>query len=1087
MNSDNKKNKVPIKRFNCQIMIKINVRVMFEKPDWENCEIIGKNKEPPHCHLMPFPSVEDALQKPHEESLYYLSLNGLWKFNWVDKPKDRPIDFFKLNFNVNFWDEIEVPSNWQLKGYGIPIYSNIKYPYSISTKRREIPKIDHNYNPVGSYRREFEIPNDWNGREIFLHFAGVESAFYVWINGQLVGYSQGSMTPAEFNITKYLKKNDNVIAVEVYRWSDGSYLEDQDMWRLSGIFRDVYLFAAPKIHIRDFFVYSEFDSKYKNAVLFTKIKIKNYSNELIRDTRVEVALYDDENNLIDLESVLTRKFHLGAGSETQFDISVEVKEPKKWSAETPYLYNIIFILRDEYKRIIEVLQSKFGFRQIEIKNSQIYINGKSIIFKGVNRHEFDPIHGRAIPYERMIEDVILMKQFNINAVRTSHYPNHPKFYELCDMYGLYVMDECNLESHGLRNILPKSDSKWTKACIDRMVSMVERDKNFPCIFIWSLGNESGYGSNFERMKEITNEMDHTRGIHYEGDHKVRISDVFSSMYTIPKALEESGKLKRARTNWLDPKISHKLYKGKPRIFCEYAHAMGNSLGNFQKYMNIFEKYDNCIGGFIWDFVDQGIKRTTENGIEYWLYGGDFGDEPNDGNFCCNGIFLPNRKPNPSAFEVKKVYQNIEVRSIDIREGVFEIHNKYDFKSLGGFNIKWELLSDGEIIQTGTIPSINLPPNSIDTITIPYNQSNLKGNLEHHIKISFCLLEDTNWAPSDFVVAWDQFSIPKIDANSQILDLEKGCDIKLEVEYDAIKIVGDNCSISFSPKSGRIKSYIFEGEELIASPLTSNFWRAPIDNDLGIFNFGPKIFTPIFRRLFYRWRNANKKQKLMDVTFDKLSNKHARIVTKSRLFLGIRPIITTYTIFGTGDIHVETKFTPRVNMIRFGMQMALNKHFKKLTWFGRGPQETYIDRKSGAPFGIYERLVGEIQHNYVKPQENGNRSDVRWINLMSDVNLNLNLLIQATKNNTIDFSIWLYSMSDLEKATHISDLPPKDFVTLNIDYKQRGVGGDWPAIARVHSEFKLKRFKNYSYSFRLRPYNSEKENIKELLKHNLPID
>jgi beta-galactosidase len=639
----------------------------------------------------------------------------------------------------------------------------------------------------------------------------------------------------------------------------------------------------------------------------------------------------------------------------------------------------------------------------------------------------------------------------------------------------------------LRNILPKSDPIWTKACIDRMIRMVERDKNHPCIFMWSLGNEAGYGSNFIKMKEITNEIDHTRGIHYEGDHKVKTADVFSTMYSTPKDLERSGNLKRAKTDWFTLKISPRLYENKPRILCEYAHAMGNSLGNFQKYMTIFEKYDNCVGGFIWDFVDQGLRRETEKGIEYWLYGGDFGDEPNDGNFCCNGIILPNRKPNPSAFEVKKVYQNIGIRSISIEEGIFEIHNKYNFISLGNFNIKWEFLSDGEIIQNGTIPPIEIPPNSIDAITIPFNKSNIKENSEYHIKISFCLREKTNWAPVDFVVAWDQFSIPKVDLNKKLLDKEKGCEINLEVEYNAIKIVADNFSISFSPKSGRMKSFIFEGEELIASPLTSNFWRAPIDNELGILNFAPKFLTRILQRVIFRWRNANRNQRLMDIKFDKLSKTHAQIVTKSRIFLGLSPITTIYTIFGTGDVHIETKFRPRVNMIRFGMQMALNKHFKKLTWFGRGPQETYVDRKSGAAFGIYERLVGEIQHNYVRPQENGNRSDVRWINLMSDVNLHLNLLIQAMKNNTIDFSIWLYSMSDLEKAKHISDLPPRDFVTLNIDYKQRGVGGDWPAIARVHSEYKLKRFRKYSYSYRLRPYNSEKENMKELLSYSLPVD
>jgi beta-galactosidase len=1061
---------------------------MEEKLDWENCNIIERNREAPHSTLVPFPSIEDALSKSPEESSFYLNLNGPWKFNWVEKPDDRPVDFYKTDYSVDSWLDIDVPSNWQMKGYGIPIYSNIKYPYSLSLRKRDIPSINHSFNPVGSYRREFEIPQEWNGREIFLHFAGVKSAFYVWINGKMVGYSQGSMTPAEFRITDFVQKGMNTIAVEVYRWSDGSYLEDQDMWRLSGIFRDVYIYSTPKMHIRDFFAYCEFDPQNENAGLYTRIKIRNYGTDVAKNHKIDVRLYDADNNLIDLEAVLSREFHLAFESEILFNISVNVQSPIKWNAEQPYLYNLVFVLRDDNNRIIEVETCKFGFRQIELKNSQIYVNGQSILFKGVNRHEFDPVHGTAIPYERMVEDIKLMKQYNINAVRTSHYPNHPKFYQLCDEYGIYVIDECNLESHGLRRILPASDPKWTKSCLDRMTRMVERDKNHPSIIMWSLGNEAGYGSNFVKMKEATLEIDQTRVIHYEGDHKVKTSDIFSTMYSTPRDLEESGKLKRARTDFFAPKISPKLYRDKPRLLCEYAHAMGNSLGNFEKYMTIFEKYDNCIGGFIWDFVDQGIERVTDKGIVYWLYGGDFCDEPNDGNFCCNGIFLPNRRPNPSAYEVKKVYQNITVYPINLEDGVFEILNKFNFITLGDFNIKWELLEDGETIQTGDIPPIEIPPQGIDTLTIPFDKSKMTGNHEYHLKISFILAENTSWASEGHVIAWEQFAIPLKETAIPVLDLEEtGSELNLKVTFNEIKIAGENFSITFSPKSGRVKSYIFEGRELIASPLTSNFWRAPIDNDLGLLTFAPKFLRPFFRRRLYRWRNANKKQRLADIKFDKLSDKHAKIVTKSRTFLGLRPIIVTYLIFGTGDIHVEVSFKPRVNMIRFGLQMALNRHFKKLTWFGRGPHETYADRKTGAAYGIYERLVGEIQHNYVRPQENGNRSDIRWLNLMSDVNLNMNLLIQATKESDLNFSIWMYSMGDLEKATHIKDLPIRDYVTLNIDNKQRGVGGDWPAIARVHPEYRLKRKKKYSYNFRIRAYNNQKEDLKDILAYSLPIE
>ncbi|MHA1212619.1 MAG: glycoside hydrolase family 2 TIM barrel-domain containing protein [Candidatus Heimdallarchaeota archaeon] len=714
---------------------------MSDQPNWENSKVIGINKEKAHCSFIPMPSVDFALNNSREDSPNYQSLNGLWKFKWVKKPADRPQQFFDENFDVSTWDEIEVPSNWQLKGYGKPIYTNIAYPYSLSLKKNEIPKIDHENNPVGSYKREFSLPDNWTEKEILLHFAGVKSAFYLWINGKEVGYSQGSMTPAEFDITKYLKSGTNTVAVEVYRWSDGSYLEDQDMWRLSGIFRDVFLTATKKIHIRDFFVYNDFDESFTDAILTTQVKIKNLDEKLAISYKVEITLYDNDQVVVPTESLLNKSFNLSAQSEILIEMESVIKNPKKWSAETPNLYDFCVILRDENNQIIEVAHCKFGFRKVEIKDRQIFINGQSILFKGVNRHEHNEDTGRVMTYEQMELDVKLMKQYNINAVRTSHYPNDPKFYELCDKYGLYVMDECNLESHGLRNILPKSDRQWTDACIDRMKSVVERDKNHPCVFMWSLGNEAGFGTNFAIMKEVTVEIDPTRGIHYEGDHHLELADVFSTMYSTPKILESSGQLRRTRPDFFAHKIGPKKYKDKPRILCEYAHAMGNSLGNFQKYIDIFEKYDNCIGGFIWDFVDQGIKRTTDDGQIYWLYGGDFDDEPNDGNFCLNGIFKPNREPNPSAYEVKWGYQEIKVHPIDIGTGKVKIQNKYKFLSLDFVYLEWELLADGDVIQRDTITDIDVPPGAFFELSIPIEQPSILAYKEYYLKCTFKLKED----------------------------------------------------------------------------------------------------------------------------------------------------------------------------------------------------------------------------------------------------------------------------------------------------------------------------------------------------------
>ncbi|MHA1932169.1 MAG: glycoside hydrolase family 2 TIM barrel-domain containing protein, partial [Promethearchaeota archaeon] len=569
---------------------------MQEGLDWENSEMIGQNKEPPHNTLIPYQNVKTALNGKHEDSKFYKSLNGNWKFHWVRKPADRPLKFYEIQNDVEDWEEIPVPSNWQMHGYGVPIYLNVKYPRSINTE--EIPKIDNEYNPVGSYRTEFEIPNEWNNRDVIIHFDGVKSAFYIWINGEKVGYSQGSMTPAEFNITNYLQKGKNVLAIEVYRWSDGSYLEDQDMWRLSGIYRDVYLFSTSKVHIRDFYVHSVFDEKYKDATLKIRIKVYNYSSSIINNLKVEVTLLGAEKEFTVSKILISNPISIESNTEKIIELQSNIENPKKWSAEKPNLYNLVLKLKNSDDEIIEVEHCRFGFRQVEIRDDGgFYINGQSVKFKGVNRHEHDPDHGRAISYDRMIQDVILLKQNNVNAVRTSHYPDHPKWYELCDRYGLYIIDECNLETHGLRDILPKSDPQWKDACVDRMVSMVERDKNHPCIIMWSLGNEAGMGDNFKKMKEAALKIDSTRLIHYEGDYNNEVSDVLSYMYTASFRLERMvNNREYGQYNQLK-KIEEGIEKSY--MLCEYVHAQGNSLGNLQEYWDVFEKYPNVLGGFIW--------------------------------------------------------------------------------------------------------------------------------------------------------------------------------------------------------------------------------------------------------------------------------------------------------------------------------------------------------------------------------------------------------------------------------------------------------------------------------------------------------
>ena len=1041
--------------------------------EWENSEIFGIGKEPAHATLIPFKNVDEALGE-QENSSYFRSLNGYWKFNWVKKPSERPTDFYKEDFNIDNWNEIDVPSNWQMRGYGIPIYTNVIYPYSINTK--EIPKIDHNYNPIGSYRRDFNIPLEWEEKEVFIHFAGVKSAFYIWVNGEKVGYSQGSMTPTEFNITKYIKPNKNVLAVEVYRWSDGSYLEDQDMWRFSGIFRDVYLYATPKVHIRDFFAQSDLDNDYKDAILKVKLTVRNFGSKDVENNKVEIALLDSDHQFVASEILETETFAIKSNSEIQMELQSNIDNPKKWTGETPYLYDLIIKLKNSNNEVFEVEHCKIGFRKIEIhENGSFLINGKSIIFKGVNRHEHDPDHGRAIPYSRMVEDIILMKQNNINAVRTSHYPNHPKWYDLCDRYGIYVMDECNLESHGLRNVLPASLPEWTNACVARMVNMVERDKNHPCVVIWSLGNEAGMGNNFKIMKEETLKIDTTRPIHYEGDYNQEIVDIISSMYLSPKQLEKN--LRRNKTGHQGMRV--KLSNIKPYVLCEYAHAMGNSLGNFQEFMDVFEKYPNAIGGFIWDFIDQGLRKFSNKGEEFWAYGGDFGDEPNDGNFCINGIVLPDRKPNPALFEVKKVYQNIKIYPINLLEGVVLIHNQYNFIPLNDILFEWELTANGKIIQTGILENLNIEPDERKEVVIPFQKPNLEPNTEYHLKIVSTLKKETLWAEKGYIIAWDQFEIPytplKVTYNLDVIP-----EISITELKDIYEISGDDFKLKIGKVTGVLESYVYKSVELLTSPLVPNFWRAPTDNDLGLTDLDLKSI-PSFD---FSWKDTSKNRSLKSITCKRVNKSVITIPVLFNINNSEQDLSIHYTIYGDGNMIIKDDVRPSINMGRFGMQLAVQKGFNQLTWFGRGPHETMLDRKTGGALGIYSGSVDELIHNYIKPQENGNKTDVRWAALTN--NEKIGIFVSDIGSTNLSVSVWPYSLEDLESAKHTYDLPRREFNTFNIDYKQQGVGGDIPAVAVIHNKYKLLGNEEYSYSFRIRGYSKDKGDFNSLYKEIPPI-
>ncbi len=1049
-------------------------------PDWENPRVFSVNKEPAHCTLLPYPDTDTALLGTREASPFHKSLNGKWKFHWVPKPADRPVDFYRLDYDVNAWGEITVPGNWELQGYDIPIYTNSDYPFS--PKDPKPPFIPHDNNPVGSYRTEFQVSPNWQGRQVFLHFDGVRSAFYLWINGKQVGYSQDSRTPAEFNITRYLRSGKNILAAEVYRYSDGSYLEDQDTWRLSGIFRDVYLFSTPPVHLCDFFVRCDLDDQYRDATLTVTVMVKNYSDSSTDAHTLQLTLLDENGNTVGTDPlVITKVKGMAGGDERVVEMKADVQNPRKWTAETPNLYTVLLTLKDPSGRIIEVERCNFGFREVQLKGGQLLVNGVPILIKGVDRHENDPDTGYYVTVESMTKDIKLMKQNNINAVRTCHYPNDPKWYDLCDKYGIWLLDECNLETHGVIRILPKDDPNWKDACLDRMKNMVQRDKNHPSVIIWSLGNESGYGSTHKAMADYTRKADPTRLVQFNADgmSDIEASDIICPMYTRIEQLIEYAKKDRA----------------KPLIQCEYAYARGNAVGNLQEYWDAYEKYKHLQGGFIWDWADKSLRGFDCNGRMFWTYGGDYGPPgtPSDGSMVSNGIVGPDRDPEPELYEVKKVYQYIKVEPIDLANGKVSIHNKYDFLSLDFVDILWDLTVDDEVIQKGSLPKISLPPKQKQEVTIPFRKPDLKPGTEYWLRIFFALADNALWADKGHIVAWDQFKLPFEPPAVQTDNIENMPEVKFNTARN-ITVTGKDFKLTIGGKNqwfknqrGAITSFIYKGTELVASPLIPNFWRVPLDNDLEM--QWDRYFVIGLAGVPYRssiWRWAGQFRMVESVKAQQLNPQVVRITVDAKLIPGIEAgCRIIYTIYGSGDVIVETFFDPAGNkklpeLPRFGMQMAIPNQFSTLTWYGRGPHENYCDRKTGAAVGIYSGEVADLTHNYVRPQENANRTDVRWVALTNQNGFGL----LAVGMPLLSISAWPYTMEDLERALHINDLPQRNTITVNLDYMQMGVGGDDGWGKRPHPQYRLPA-RPYSYSFRLQPYAPDMGKLKDVARRMLP--
>ena len=1002
--------------------------------EWNgNPEIFQVNREPAHATFIPFPDIESALTFDPSESSCYQSLNGAWKFNWVEKPSDRPLDFYKEDFDVSAWPDIHVPGNWQLQGYDYPIYTNATYPW-VGYGWVEPPAAPTIYNPVGSYRREFSIPESWENRPVFVSFQGVESAFYLWVNGEFVGYSEDSYTPAEFDLTRFIRKGRNQMAVQVFRWSDGSWLEDQDFIRLSGIFRDVYLVSPPQVHIQDFRVVTDLDAQFRDADLKVEGWLQQ-SGSANRQLQIDIILYNKK------EKVLSAPLTLVQGVDTEkridFSGSANVKNPLKWSAEHPNLYTLLLVLKDEAGSILETTGCRVGFREFEIAQGQMKLNGQPILFKGVNRHETDPDFGRSVPYDRMIEDILIMKRHNINAVRTSHYPNQTVWYDLCDKYGVYVLDEANLESHGVRNRLPASDPRWTGACLDRMKSLVIRDKNYPCVLIWSVGNEAGHGSNFKVMADWARDYDPTRPIHSEQYN--RIADMTSHMYASVESIEKYGRSGNQ----------------KPYILCEYAHAMGNSVGNLYQYWEAIDKYPNLQGGFIWDFVDQALR-----GEKGFLYGGDWGDNPNDENFCANGIISADRTLQPEMAEVKHQYQNIKLKPVNILNGQVEIINYYLFTNVNRFLCTWQLRADGEKIQNGNLSAddLNIPPQSSRTVQIPFKKPKLQPGTEYWLSIHFQLAEDTLWANRGHEIAFEQFQVPFKTPSGPAVETDDFPPLTVVENEDDILIHNEDLMLEFDKEAGCIELFAYKETPLIVNGPVPNFWRAPNDNDKG--NGMPKRCGT--------WREAGKNRQLTECSVRKISDNQVQI--SSRFMIptsNSSEVAVLYQIWGSGDILVSMDFTPGSGLPEIpeiGMIMEVPPALKEITWYGRGPEENYWDRHTGSPVGVYRNTVDEFFISYIEPQETGNRTGVRWVSLTDDKGIGL----LAVGMPEMEFNALRYTPWELDSKAHPFELIQSENINLRLNYHQMGLGGDNSWGARPHPEFTIMPDQAYHHAFRLSP-------------------
>ncbi len=1005
--------------------------------EWKTPEVNAVNRAPMHTHYFAYESDEAARKGVKETSENYMTLNGVWRFNWVANSDARPLDFYRTDFNDKGWDLLKVPAVWELNGYGDPIYVNVGYAWRSQFKNNP-PEFPVENNHVGSYRKEITLPADWKGKEIFAHFGSVTSNMYLWVNGKYVGYSEDSKLEAEFNLTSYLKPGKNLIAFQLFRWCDGTYLEDQDFFRYSGVARDCYLYTRNKQYIQDIRVTPDLDAQYKDGTLAIDLQMSG-------NGVVDLELADAKKNIVASTQVK------GSG---KLSVSLSVANPLKWTAETPNLYTLTARLKNG-SNTLEVIPVKVGFRKIEMKNAQILVNGQPVLFKGVNRHEMDPDGGYVVSRERMIQDIRIMKENNVNSVRTCHYPDANLWYDLCDEYGLYMVAEANVESHGMGygdRTLAKNPI-YAKAHLERNQRNVQRNFNHPSIIFWSLGNEAGFGPNFEACYRWIKSEDKTRAVQYEQAGKNDFTDVYCPMYLGYDGCEKYG---QGDTN-------------KPLIQCEYAHAMGNSMGGFKEYWDLTRKYPKYQGGFIWDFVDQSIHWKNKDGVNIYGYGGDYNPyDASDNNFCNNGIISPDRKPNPHLYEVNYFYQSIWTTPADLQKGEINVYNENFFRDLSAYYLEWQLVANGETMQTGIVQDLKVAPHQTVKIKLGYTLDNICPTKELLLNVSYRLKSAETLVAAGHTVAKDQLTIqaytpaPLTIANQTQVNVPVVESQILDNDRHYLIVKGEEFQIDFNRGNGFITRYDVAGMQLLngGGMLTPNFWRAPTDNDMGA-----KL-----QNKYIAWRNPE--MKLTSLT-KQIENEMATVKAEYDMPGVSAKLSLTYTINNTGAIKVTQKLTADKSakvseMFRFGMRMQMPEEFDHIDYYGRGPIENYADRKTSTDIGRYRQLVSEQFHPYVRPQETGTKSDVRWWKQLNVSGNGLAFVSEAPFSaSALNYTI--ESLDDTPQKTqrHWQEIPQTDYTNLCIDKAQMGLAcvNSWGAIPL--EKYRLP-YGDYEFSFVMTP-------------------